>query len=97
MNGMLCAPPKGSAIEDMIVDLRDARLAPARRDIARVKEERARGVIQQERDSAISELRSEFADLTIAAAEKIIGQALDPTAHRRLIDQALSESSFRDN
>src|SRR3546814_8768960 len=30
MNGMLCAPPKGSAIEDMIVDLRDARLAPAR-------------------------------------------------------------------
>src|SRR3546814_18081828 len=42
---MLCAPPKGSAIEDMIVDLRDARLAPARRDIARVKEERARGVI----------------------------------------------------
>src|SRR3546814_1578358 len=45
MNGMLCAPPKGSAIEDMIVDLRDARLAPARRDIARVKEERARGVI----------------------------------------------------
>ena len=59
--------------------------------------ERARGEIQLERDQAIAELRREFADLTIAAAEKIIGQALDRNAHQRLIDQALAESSFREN
>jgi F-type H+-transporting ATPase subunit b len=59
--------------------------------------ERARSEIQLERDAAISELRREFADLTITAAEKVIGQSLDRTAHQRLIDQALSESTFREN
>jgi len=59
--------------------------------------ERARAEIQQERDAAIAELRKEFADLTISAAEKVIGQSLDRQAHQRLIDQALSESSFREN
>jgi F-type H+-transporting ATPase subunit b len=59
--------------------------------------ERARSEIQLERDNAISQLRSEFADLTISAAEKVIGQSLDRAAHQRLIEQALSESSFREN
>ena len=45
----------------------------------------------------IAELRREFADLTIAAAEKVIGQSLDRAAHQRLIEQALAESSFREN
>jgi len=59
--------------------------------------ERARNEIQLERDSAIAELRREFADLTIAAAEKVISQSLDRNAHQRLIEQALAESSFREN
>ena len=59
--------------------------------------ERARSEIALERDSAIAELRREFADLTITAAEKVIGQSLDRTAHQRLIEQALAESSFREN
>jgi F-type H+-transporting ATPase subunit b len=59
--------------------------------------ERARSEIALERDQAIAELRREFADLTIAAAEKIIGQSLDRNAHQRLIEQALAESSFREN
>jgi F-type H+-transporting ATPase subunit b len=59
--------------------------------------ERARSEIQLERDNAISELRKEFADLTIAAAEKVIGQSLDRQAHQRLIEQALADSSFREN
>jgi len=57
--------------------------------------ERARGEIQLERDNAIAELRREFADLTIIAAEKVINQSLDRAAHRRLIDQTLAESSFQ--
>jgi F-type H+-transporting ATPase subunit b len=59
--------------------------------------ERARGEIQLERDNAIAELRREFADLTISAAEKVIGQSLDRQAHQRLIEQALADSSFREN
>lgn len=59
--------------------------------------ERARSEIQLERDNAITELRREFADLTISAAEKVIGQSIDRTAHQRLIQEALTESSFRGN
>ena len=59
--------------------------------------ERTRLEIQRERDSAIAELRREFADLTIAASEKVIGQSLDRAAHQRLIEQALADSSFREN
>ena len=54
---------------------------------------RARAEIDRERDEAISELRGEFADLTILAAGKVIDRSLDKEAHRRLIDQVLEESS----
>ena len=53
---------------------------------------KARLEIQRERDEAIGELRKEFADLTIAAAEKVIEQSLDKEAHRKLIDKVLEES-----
>jgi F-type H+-transporting ATPase subunit b len=56
--------------------------------------ERARTEIQLERDTAVAELRREFADLTIAAAEKVIGQSLDRQAHDRLIQQVLADSVF---
>jgi len=56
---------------------------------------RARSEIALERDQAIAELRGEFADLTISAAEKVINQSLDKNAHQRLINEALAESSFR--
>lgn len=57
---------------------------------------RARNEIQLERDTAIADLRKEFADLTIAAAEKVINQSLDRSQHRRLIEEALADSSFRE-
>jgi F-type H+-transporting ATPase subunit b len=53
---------------------------------------RARVEIQHERDEAIGELRREFADLTITAAEKVIERSLDKKAHRELIDKVLEES-----
>jgi len=59
--------------------------------------ERARAEIQLERDRAISELRTEFADITVSAAEKVIGQSLDRQAHQRIIDETLAESSFSGN
>jgi len=54
---------------------------------------RARVEIQRERDGAIDELRKEFADLTILAAEKVIDKSLDKQTHRRLIDKVLEEST----
>ncbi|MCH7717864.1 MAG: F0F1 ATP synthase subunit B [Chloroflexi bacterium] len=59
--------------------------------------ERARSEIQLERDKAIAELRREFGELTVSAAEKVIGQSLDRQAHRRLIDEVLADSTFREN
>jgi len=53
---------------------------------------RARDEIQLERDSAIAQLRREFADLTITAAERVIKQSLDRQAHRKLIDEVLAET-----
>ena len=54
---------------------------------------RARAEIRRERDDAIDELRKEFADLTILAAEKVIDRSLDKKAHRQLIDRVLEEST----
>lgn len=54
--------------------------------------ERARADIQRERDFAIEEVRSQFADLAITAAERVIRRSLDRDAHKELIDQVLEES-----
>lgn len=73
----------------------DAREQSAKdRDVAL---ERARVEIQQERDRAIADLRGEFADITVKAAEKVINQSLDRQSHQRVIDETLAESNFSGN
>ena len=59
--------------------------------------ERARSEIQMERDAAIADLRREFADLTITAAERVIRRSLDRTAHRELIEEVLAEAPQGDD
>lgn len=54
--------------------------------------ERARNEIGLERDAAIAELRREFADLTISAAERVIKQSLNKDQHRQLIEEVLAEA-----
>lgn len=54
--------------------------------------QRARQQIQQERDAAMEELRANFADLAITAAERVVARSLDRRAHQELIDQVLRES-----
>ncbi len=54
--------------------------------------ERARVDIQRERDNAVDEVRQQFADLAITAAERVIRRSLDGDAHKDLIDQVLEES-----
>ena len=55
---------------------------------------RAREEIALERDQAIEQIRREFADIAITAAERVIEQSLDRSAHQRLIDQVLAESQL---
>lgn len=64
------------------------------RDEARQIVDRAREEVQVERDQAIQQLRAEFASLTVEAAERIINQSLDRSAHQRLIDEVLAGSEF---
>jgi len=55
--------------------------------------ERARQDIVRERDAAIQEVRGQFADLAIAAAERVIERSLDRDAHSQLIASVLNEGS----
>ena len=73
-----------------------ARVQEEGRESARAEAEtlleRARSEIQLERDAAIADLRREFADLTITAAERVIRRSLDAKAHRDLIEEVLAEA-----
>src|SRR3990170_3557764 len=53
---------------------------------------RRRGEIQLERDAAIADLRKEFADLTMTAAERVIRRSLDRKAHQEIIEEVLAEA-----
>ena len=53
---------------------------------------RARSEIQAEQEETINQLRQEFVDVAIQAAEKVINKALDKEAHRQLIEETLQES-----
>jgi F-type H+-transporting ATPase subunit b len=67
----------------------DAR-ARADEEARRIAES-ARKEIQAERDKALDSVRTEVADLVVAATEKVVGEALDGERHRRLIDKAIEE------
>jgi len=54
---------------------------------------KARTEIERERDEAIAQLKREFADLAIMAAEKVINETLDKEKHRKLIDEVLEQAS----
>jgi F-type H+-transporting ATPase subunit b len=53
--------------------------------------EAARKEIAAERDQAIQSVRNEVAGLVISATEKVIGETLDATKHKELIERAIAE------
>jgi F-type H+-transporting ATPase subunit b len=55
--------------------------------------ERTRAEMERERDRLIDELRREFIDTAILAAERVISQVLDQEAHRRVIEKTLEQST----
>lgn len=82
-----------SRAQDSAQELRTELETRARQDAEQIVS-RARDEIVLERDQAIQLLRGEFADLTIRAAERVVGQSLDREAHQRLIDETLVDSNF---
>ena len=54
---------------------------------------KARIEIDRERVESMEELRREFVDLAIAAAEKVVEKTIDENVHRKLIEQVLEESN----
>jgi F-type H+-transporting ATPase subunit b len=54
--------------------------------------DRTRAELGAERDKIIEDLRREFVDISIAAAEKVIKETLDKEKHRKLIEETLQES-----
>ena len=54
--------------------------------------EKARIEIQRERDKDLENLRKQFADIAILAAEKVIDETLDKKKHQKIIDEILKDS-----
>jgi F-type H+-transporting ATPase subunit b len=59
---------------------------------AQVIVDRARSELEAERDKIVGDLRREFVDISIAAAERVIKETLDKEKHRKLIEETLQES-----
>jgi len=55
--------------------------------------ERTRAEMERERDRLIDELRREFIDTAILAAERVISETLNQEAHRRVIEKTLEQSA----
>ena len=95
----LIGKARGQA-EEILAEAR--KVADAQRE--RVKEEteadrrrrleETRRQIEAETHRALEQIRAEVAELTLLAASKVTGKALDDADHRRLIDEAIHELDF---
>jgi F-type H+-transporting ATPase subunit b len=54
--------------------------------------DRTRAELETERNKMVEDLRREFVDISIAAAEKVIKETLDKEKHRKLIEETLQGS-----
>ncbi len=81
-----------------VVDAAAKSAQQLRQEIKEKAEEEARRIaessrkeIEAERDRALQAVRGEVAGLVVAATEKVIGETLDLTKHRQLIEKAIAE------
>ena len=49
--------------------------------------------LQRQRDKDIEDLRKQFADIALLAAERVINETLDKEKHRKLIEEVLDSSA----
>lgn len=71
--------------------MKDEARDSARKE-ASILVEKARTEIEHDRDKALEGLRTEFADIAILAAGKVINESLDKKKHLKLIEEVLEES-----
>jgi F-type H+-transporting ATPase subunit b len=56
----------------------------------------ARKEIEAEREKAIQSVRADVAGLVVAATEKVLGETLDASKHKQLIERAIAEVASGD-
>ena len=86
--------------EEILAEAR--RVAESQRERVRqeTEEDRQRRIeetrrqIEAETRRALGEIRREVAELAVVAASKVTAGALDPTSHRKLIDDAIRDLDF---
>jgi F-type H+-transporting ATPase subunit b len=81
-----------------IIEEARATAEQLRRDLQTKAEEeaqatvaRAQDEIRAERDRAFQELRAQIGSIAVELAERVVGEALDEKAHKRLIDEFIDE------
>ncbi len=74
------------AAEQIREELKERGEAEAKRLV-----EAARRDIEAARRAALESVRSEVGDMVIEATRKVVGEALDVRAHKKLIDEAIRE------
>ena len=72
----------------MAQETRDADIAATRDELERMRV-RAAADIQAEKDRALADLRSEVADLALAAAGRVVGETMSDQRQRRLVEEFL--------
>jgi len=72
--------------EQLRRDLQAKAEEEAQATVARAQEE-----IRAERDRAFQELRAQIGSIAVELAERVVGQALDEKAHKRLIGEFIDE------
>jgi F-type H+-transporting ATPase subunit b len=55
--------------------------------------DRTKAELETERDKIVGDLRREFVELSVLAAEKVIKETLDREKHRKLIEETLQQST----
>lgn len=75
---------------------RERILAQAREEGRQIVEQ-ARGQLDYERKQMMAELRERVVDLSMLAAHRVIGQAMDETRSRQLVHEFLAETDFGGN
>lgn len=72
-------------------ETRDADITATKAELDRMRE-RATADIEAEKQRALAELRSEVADLALAAASKAVGESMTDQRQRRLVEEFLAET-----
>ena len=86
-----------------VIDAANKSAEQLRQDLKQKAEDEAKRIresslkeIEAERMKAIQSVRGEVAGLVVAATEKVIGETLDLTKHKQLIDRAIQEVASGD-